>query len=483
MGESQLSIFRPDFNRSVSVEARRERLTADAGALLLREVMERGGLSGLLADHLVDHRDARFIDHGYLELLRTALLLPAQGWYDQHDVTLLREDPILRIAVSQRRGAGVLAEQPSLCSQPTLSRLLHALAEPCNREGLGTVLLEYAARRKRLRHGSECLAEVTLDVDSLPQEVHGHQPGSDYNAHYSMQCYHPILVSWDQGDFLAARLRPGNVHTAEGSLEFVLPIVRWAQTQAAKVWLRMDAGFPAPQLLGALEAADCRYVARIKTNAVLQRMAEPFLTRPVGRPPAEPRTWLHEMTYKAASWDAPRRVVLVVLERPGELFVDSFFLLTNASVEEACAEELLVRYRYRGLAEKDFGDWKAALDPRLSSSPRPKRHYRGMPLERRGSVTDSFAANEASLLLSLLTANLLDHAASLIESCGRRHLSRSRFQQLLLKTAGRVTLGKRKLTICIDASRAELWRTFATQLDRLYPARGSPNGHTLPARA
>jgi hypothetical protein len=479
MGESQLSIFRPDFNRSIQVEARPERLTADAGVLLLRQLMDSSGLSHLLAEHLVDARNPLFVEHGFLELLRTMLLLPAQGWRDQLDVTLLREDPVLRLAVSERRGAGVLAQQPALCSQSTLSRLLHALAVPCNREGLGTVLLESAARWKRLRHGSGPLEETTLDVDSIAQEVHGYQPGSDYNGHYGMQCYHPVFVSWDQGDFLAARLRPGNVHTAEGGLDFILPVLRWAKTQARKVWIRMDAGFPGAELLSGLEAEGCRYVARLKSNRNLEALAAPLLVRPVGRPPASPRAWLHELTYQAASWSAPRRVVLVVLERPGELFPDHFFLVTNAAVEETCAGELLVRYRYRGLTEKDYGDWQTALEPQLSSTPRPKRHYRGRRLPERECVTDSLAANEALLLLSLLSANLLRHATSLIERCTGRSWSRSRFRQRVLKTAGRVVLGKRYITVVIDAARADLWKLGTTELARL--ARGSPRHVPLPA--
>jgi hypothetical protein len=396
-------------------------------------------------------------------------------------VTLLREDPVLRLAVSERRGAGVLAGRPGLCSQPTLSRLLHALAVPCNREGLGTVLLEYAARRKRLRHGLGPLEEATLDVDSMAQEVHGQQPGSGYNGHFGIQCYHPVLVSWDQGDFLAARLRPGNVHTAEGGLDFVLPVLRWAKTQVRKVWVRMDAGFPGAELLSGLEAEGCRYVARLKTNRKLEALAAPLRVRPVGRPPAAPRTWLHELTYQAASWEAPRRVVLVVLERPGELFPDHFFLVTNAPVEETCAEELLARYRCRGLAEKDFGDWQTAFEPHLSSSPRPKRHYRGRRLPQRESLTDSFAANEALLLLNLLSANLLDHAATLIHGSSQRRWSRSRFRQLVLKTAGRVVLGKRCITVVIDAARADLWQLMTRELTRLAPARGSPCPDPLPA--
>lgn len=475
MGESQLSIFKPDFNRSIQVEARPERLTMDAGALLLRQLMDSGGLSALLVEHLVDARNPFFVEHGFLELLRTMLLLPAQGWRDQLDVTLLREDPVLRLAISERRGAGVLAARPGLCSQPTLSRLLHALAAPCNREGLGTVLMEYAARRKRLQQGVQPLDEATLDVDSIAQEVHGYQPGSDYNGHFGMQCYHPVLVSWDQGDFLAARLRPGNVHTAEGGLDFVLPVLRWAKTQARTVWVRMDAGFPGAELLGGLEGEGCRYVARMKANRKLETLAAPLLKRPVGRPPATPRTWLHELSYQAASWSAPRRVVLVVVERPGEFFPDHFFLVTNAPVEETCAEELLVRYRYRGLAEKDFGDWQTAFDPHLSSSPRPKRHYKGQRLPQRESLTDSFAANEALLLLNLLSANLLDHAASLIQKCSHRRWSRSRFRQLVLKTAGRVVLGKRYITVVIDAARTDLWQRMTQKLSRLpQDARGSP---------
>jgi hypothetical protein len=479
MGESQVSIFQPDFNRSIQVETRPERLTADAGALVLRQLMDSSGLSALLAQHLIDARNPLFVEHGFLELLRTMLLLPAQGWRDQVDVTLLREDPLLRLAVSERRGAGVLTDQPGLCSQPTLSRLLHALAAPCNREGIGTILLEYAGRRKRLRHGWKPLDEATLDVDSLAQAVHGYQPGSGYNGHYGVQCYHPVLVSWDQGDFLAARLRPGNVHTAEGGLDFVLPVLRWAKTQARTVWVRMDAGFPGAELLGGLEAEGCRYVARLKANRKLEQLAAPLLKRPVGRPPAAPRTWLHELSYQAASWSAARRVVLVIVERPGELFPDHFFLVTNATVEETCAEELLVRYRYRGLAEKDFGDWQTAFDPHLSSTPRPKRHYRGQHLPERDSVTDSFAANEALLLMNLLSANLLQHAVSLVHRATHQRWSRSRFRQLVLKTAERIVLGKRYITVVIDANRAELWQLITTELTRL--ARGSPGPDPLPA--
>ncbi len=61
-------------------------------------------------------------------------------------------------------------------------------------------------------------------------------------------------------------------------------------------------------------------------------MAKLYLTQPARRSPkAPPRLWFHELTYQAESWDRARRVVLVVRERPGELYPDHFWLLTSLS--------------------------------------------------------------------------------------------------------------------------------------------------------
>ena len=63
----------------------------------------------------------------------------------------------------------------------------------------------------------------------------------------------------------------------------------------------MDAGFPEERLLAGLEARGTPYVARLRNNRALDRLAGPHLKRPPGRPPAEPRLWLHEMEYQAGA--------------------------------------------------------------------------------------------------------------------------------------------------------------------------------------
>jgi hypothetical protein len=481
MGESQCSLFQPDFNRSVCVEARPQRLSADAGALLLRELLERSGLSRLLEQELLDRRAPERITHPLSDLLRTHLLLDAQGYPDQNDVSLLRHDPLLRLSITSRRGPGALSG--GLASQPTLSRLREMLCTAQNRAALERVLLRSprclapAARRR----------EITLDLDSLPLEVHGHQPGSAYNGHYRVRCYHPLLLRESEGCFLAARLREGNVHTAEGALDFALPGIRDAAERAERVWLRIDAGFPAEGFLSALEEVPAlRYVARLKSNAALERLAAPHLHRPPGRPPSGGRVWLHELAYQARSWSRPRRVVLVVVERADpqqHLFLDHFFLVTNASPEERPPGGLLAHYRGRGSAEKDFGEWQQALTPHLSSSPRPKRQYRGRQVRTEYEEPDSFAVNEARLRLSLLAANLLWAASRLLERQQKRPLSRERFRTLVLKVGARVVLSGHRIRVGIDAARAGLWQAFWHELERLYPSRGSPQSRALPLPA
>ncbi len=54
MGEVQGTLFSPDFNRSVVIEARPERLSSDARAFLIRDLTDRLGLPDLAGKHLGD---------------------------------------------------------------------------------------------------------------------------------------------------------------------------------------------------------------------------------------------------------------------------------------------------------------------------------------------------------------------------------------------------------------------------------------------
>ena len=233
---------------------------------------------------------------------------------------------------------------------------------------------------------------------------------------------------------------------------------------------RIDAGFPEEKLLGALEERRTPYLARVRNNAVLDRMAEPLLKRPPGRRPTEPRTWFHEMTYRAESWSRERRVVLVVLERPDDLFIHHFWIITNWTVEQMNGEALLEHYRERGSAENHMGELMDVFDPALSSSPRSKTSYRGHRIDTAAPPCESFAHNETILLLNALAYNIAHVARILIEDATSEGWSLRRMQERVLRVAARVLVHGRRAILVIGQASASLWRTLWSKLVRFRPA-------------
>jgi len=133
---------------------------------------------------------------------------------------------------------------------------------------------------------------VTVAIDSLPIAVHGHQPQSEYNGHHHARIYHPLIAMCaTTEDLLDVRLPPGVVHTADGADDFVpKPLDRVERKICQVASFRMDAGFPSDHLPTQFEARGTAYVARLRNNAALDRLAESLLRRRRGRQPPETET-------------------------------------------------------------------------------------------------------------------------------------------------------------------------------------------------
>ena len=330
------------FNRSVRIGSRRDRITGDSGALTGRELLGRSGVVRFLAKGLPDKRDGRRIRHSQRRLARTLLLLAGQGRREHNDATALRDDPALRLATDDRAGTAPLGKAGRLPSQPTLSRRVAGWSAKEGVEVLREGLQRLAGWRLKAMGGWRRPETLVIDIDSLPVEVHGEQPGSAWNGYYHRRVYHPIVAAaGETGDILDLRLREGQVHTADGG--------------------RFDAGYPGEPLMAALEERGTHYVARVRNNAVLKRLALPAMDAVVwdalrnGAPAGEPRTWVCESSYRARSWSRSRRVVQVVVERPGELIPRCFWLLTSMPSGEMSGEDLLALYRKRARRRAIWG--------------------------------------------------------------------------------------------------------------------------------
>jgi hypothetical protein len=478
MGEAkQETLAGLKFNRAVRVEARPERLSDSGGAVLVREALERSGLLQALSSAIEDPRDSRRITHPQKELLATFVTMLALGWRDQDDADALRKDPLLRLAVSERTGDAPLRDDPEftkthnppepqgLASQPTLSRLLHRLGERERLDALRGGLRECAERRLLALNGGQKAAHITLDVDGLPISVEGLQPGSAYNGYVHDTIFYPLVTtSAELGDMIAVRLREGNAGAAAGACEAIREDVQWARAHLAhSVSVRIDAGMPSEELLRMMEEDRVRYVARLKNNAVLDRLAAPYLKRPSGRRPSTVRTWIHECKYQAGTWSRSRRVVLVVVDEPDELLLRHFWIVTNWRADRVPGEQVLERYRRRGTAEGHLGEFKDVIGLKLSSAPRGQRSedWRSQIIGPVRPCDDPFFhANDALLQLCAIAYNamhMLRRVLYLALPVEEHGWSLRRVRERILRVAARVSLHARRVIVVVTQASARYW--------------------------
>ncbi len=469
MGEAQVNLFEPDFNRSVKVQTVDQRLTSHAGAILLRDFDHQLGLTESLGDLLFDPRREDRIRYTGTELLRERLYAMAMGNQHQDDLDRLAHDPAMRIATWDRRGEGVIDER--LASQPTQSRLIDWLSDfKQNKEALRNSLFDWTHRHLRStgRNSDHAVMRATIDIDSFPISVYGDQAGTSYNGYYQETVYHPIVASFSVGGdydstrngmrlgngFIHALLRKGNVHTADGMKRFARIVVEKARQMARSFDIRLDAGYTHGSVMDELTRQNVRFCGRIKKNVVLERLAKPHLKRRPGRPPAGGYEDVIELgKYRADKWEYAQRLILVIVDKPdpisGQLNLQPkyFFLITNWPPALRSGEELLAHYRKRGTFEDRLGEFNEVIGPHLSSP--------------------DFDENEVTMLLAMLGYNLSSMLRNELEDALGGCWDLHRFQQTVLRAGGRVVKGSRRLWVHLEESVSEFWQLMSARIQQL----------------
>jgi len=155
---------------------------------------------------------------------------------------------------------------------------------------------------------------VVLDMDSSESPVHGAQEGSAYNGHFESVGYHPLFLVNDHGDCQAAKLRPGNIASADDWDDLLLPEIERRQAARKRVAFRADAAFARPAIYEALETRGVGYAIRIPANRNLELAVDILFCSP-GRPSLKPLVRYKSIQYQADTWTTPRRVVAKVEHR------------------------------------------------------------------------------------------------------------------------------------------------------------------------
>ena len=292
MGEKQTKPFQLSFKGSLKVDFQGSRVTSDGGLILIRELDERLALGELIDEHLSDSRQGTNKQFTFADLLRQSVYSRLAGYEDLNDAERLSADPTFRLIGCKKlwdRGAALTSRLHSFETE--------LLASEENLLGLMAVNRELLSQAE----GSDNSDRVVLDMDSTESPVHGQQEGSAYNGHFESICYHPLLLFNQHGDCLAAKLRPGNVSSAEDWDELLVPEIERQQGEGKRLTFRADAAFAKPEIYEALEDRGVDYVIRIPANKKLEWEIADILFRPPGRPSAKPLVRYKSFRYQAES--------------------------------------------------------------------------------------------------------------------------------------------------------------------------------------
>lgn len=433
------------FDGTLTADFKGGEISSDGGLLLLREFDNKISFLQGLNNCIFDPRNEFLIIHEQEEMLRQRLFQIALGYEDADDSDLLRLDPLFQLTVKNKEGRKALFEADELASQPTISRLENRINQSEIDRINNFLLNNYIKSRKNTPK------QIVVDVDSTDDPTHGNQQLSMFNGYYGQPVYHPLLISEPESQLLlGAFLRPGNVHTAHGVLEYLAPIIKELKGNFAKANLvvRADAGFSSPETHQFCEKENLQYAIGIPSNNNLYKTMQPKLSqaRTTFEKQNEPVYLYASFKYRAESWSKQRRVIAKLeITKDKE---DLRFVVTNLKGK---AKDIYEFYCQRGDSENRIKEVKHGFKAdRLSCH--------------------NFSANYFRLLLSTCAYNFI---TLFKKSTGQEELKDAQIQTLKLKLF-KVGVWIKKTTRKIWAHISSAW-PFQALFQRAYWAiRGAP---------
>jgi hypothetical protein len=339
-----LQDYKLTFNTKLKFNFNGGELTSDSGLIVIEEFIDKLGFREMIERFFVVSTDTADRKHTNPSLCFQLILFIIAGYHHQKNVDFLRHDPIFNAILNDL----------SLPSQSVISRFMNRLTEETEKhlELINETLLDLYYQINPPEH-------MVFDVDSTDFPTYGNQEKSGYNGHYQTISYHPLVVYDERtGYCLRAQLRPGNVYTSRDVASFLRPILTRSQMNYSSVYrlVRGDSGFATPELYDLCEETDTHYVIRLKENKRLVASVKELeeKVKDVDRL-YEEQVVYDEFLYQATSWKHPRRVVVQVRRKAGQLVADSLFIVTDM---ESHPEIVIKFYAKRGKMENFIKEGK-----------------------------------------------------------------------------------------------------------------------------
>ncbi|WP_040207447.1 IS1380 family transposase [Neobacillus jeddahensis] len=409
-----------NFNRQIKLSNDGGTLSSDTGELIFREFDEKIKFSETLTKYLQLKDERLYFFHSNENLLRQKIYQIIAGYSEDDAADQLTNDPVFTQVIGTE----------SLASQPSLSRFF-ARFDHESIEQLNQANQELLDKVHQIRDSKALI----IDLDSTHADTYGKQESASYNSHYGTVGFHP-LVAFDgmTGDFLKAQLRPGNVYTSNGVVEFIKPLILHYNEKFPTIipFLRGDSGFAVPALYDLCEEESVYYVIRLKSNANLQRLADELHPASIPSDTTKTEIYYEETEYQAKSWSKPRKVIIQSVRPAGELFFTHSFFVTNL-IDAFSPKNIVNAYKKRGTMENFIKEAK-----------------NGFGLNKMNS--HSFQVNESKMMLSLLAYNLTNWLRTLCFPEGQKSIQIETIRTRLIKVASKLVKSGRSLYFKLSSS-------------------------------
>lgn len=409
-----------DFNQKLKLSNDGGSLSSDTGELVFREFDEKIGFSKTIAKHLDLKDDRLYYTHSNENLLRQKIYQITAGYAEDDAADQLTNDPVFTQVIDTN----------ALASQPSLSRFYQRF-DATSIEQLNQGNQEILDKVHQYKESKTLI----FDLDSTSSDAFGEQEATAFNTHYGTVGYHP-MVCFDgvTGDFMKAILRPGNVYTSNGVVDFIEPLIHHYNEKFPETtpFLRGDSGFAVPALYDLCEDESVYYVIRLKSNAILQRIADELPPATTLSDITKAEYYYEEIEYQAKSWSKARKVIIQSVRPAGELFFTHSFFVTNL-VETFSPKDIVRSYQKRGTMENYIKEAK-----------------NGFYFDRMSS--HSFQVNEVRMMLSLLAYNLTNWLRTLCFPDGKKTMQIQTIRTKIIKVASKLVRSGRSFYFKLSSS-------------------------------
>ena len=254
-------------SRKVEVDFNGGDITSDAGALLLRQVDRKIGLTRDLNKVLHDPRRKGSCEHTQLAMLRQRIYGLILGYEDLNDHDTLRDDLALQTAIECDK---------ALASSPTLCRLENRADRETAKEISKLIVEKFIASFK------EAPTRLVLDFDATDDPVHGQQHDRFFHGYYDHYCFLPLYVFCDS-QLLGAYLRPSNIDGARHAWAILSLLVKRLRKEwpTVEIILRADSGFCRWRMLRWCDNNRVGYIVGLAKNKRINAIAADLMAEAI----------------------------------------------------------------------------------------------------------------------------------------------------------------------------------------------------------